>query len=253
MDEDSESDTVDGFTEQSTAWDTVLEPQEVPPSTSSGRHLCRLLGSAPPLGALAHQNDGGRPPRYVGVPRTVPPRKNRIDRDLWQAQWKLERAMHEMVTAMKLDDKSPMIRAAACIRSSWKDLHQQRRRLLAGKATYQLEARADEDRPRLLSKDEEAKIRRPRGPRREIHGGAHRANHGADNLANGVMAHGGPGIGPHLGAKGRGKARGPNMAKAVKSDGAQVQGPRMGLGSPLVGNPLPHSPQQHATQPSRRH
>ena len=144
---------------QALSWEDVLEATEATATTTEGQKLCQLLHSPPPLSMVSGQE---KPVRFSGLPKTVPPRKNMIDRQLWSAQWKLERVMQEMFQALEEDDKSKMLKAGAFARSAWEDLHQQRRRLMVGRQAGALDGRPDEDKPRLLSKEEEQKLRKPR-------------------------------------------------------------------------------------------
>ena len=57
-------------------------------------------------------------------------------------------------------NKKHLSQAGALIRSGWEDAHQNRRKLLAGKGKAALDARIDDQRPRLLTKEEEEKTRK---------------------------------------------------------------------------------------------
>ncbi len=173
-DEEYESETTSAERLRGTLeWDQILERPEIPAETLQGQQLCDLLSSPPPLASLANQGKE-RAERYIGVPKTVAPRKHVVDKQLWTAQWKMERTMHELVRAIECDDKSKILKAAAFTRSAWEDIHQQRRGLMAGRGRGQLDTRPDEDRPTLLTKEEEQKIRRGR-PQSGKGGGFHNA------------------------------------------------------------------------------
>ena len=60
-----------------------------------------------------------------------------------------------MLTALvETGDKECVPGVAALVRSSWEDCNQARRELIAGKGKAKLDKREDDDRPRLLSKEE---------------------------------------------------------------------------------------------------
>ena len=70
--------------------------------------------------------------------------------------------MAMLVDFQELWDEKSLTLAAAFARSSWEDLQQQRRGLLAGKAAPKLGPRKDQDAPRLLTPDEEEKVQKSR-------------------------------------------------------------------------------------------
>lgn len=96
--------------------------------------------------------------KYQNIPLTPPQRQHRMDIALQQPQAKLELAMNALVHHVETDDKQALLHTAAWIRSAWEDLHQQRRHTLAGKLSYKLEKRTDDNRPKLLTAEEENKI-----------------------------------------------------------------------------------------------
>ena len=98
-------------------------------------------------------------PQYTGVPQTAPPRKNRIDLNLFQAQKKLEDSMHMQMHFLETGDKKHLSMVAALTRSAWEDLNQNRRTLLAGKQSFKLNPRLDDDKPKLLTREEEQKVK----------------------------------------------------------------------------------------------
>ena len=110
----------------------------------------------PPLEQV--RRAGARVKRYTGVPVAPQARRNRIDQNLWILQQKLEIAMHLLIDALETGEPTQIDLAAAEIRSVWEDVLQQRRGLMAGKMANQLDRRPDDDRPRLLSPEEEKRV-----------------------------------------------------------------------------------------------
>ena len=101
--------------------------------------------------------------RYQKIPQTPPPRAHRVDKSLYMPQKKMEKAMHLLVQQVEntengADGHKAMAQAACQIRSAWEDLNQNRRHLLAGRASNHLQKRSDDNRPRLLTTEEEEKI-----------------------------------------------------------------------------------------------
>ena len=143
--------------DQGSPWTGLLKAPRAEPCTPDGAYLCSLFAAPPPFEALQCTIQDMR--LYNQVPQTAPPRKNRVDFNLHTAQKKQEQAMHMMVNYMECNDKRKLGMAAALIRSSWEDLNQNRRKLLAGKQAHKLEPRIDDDRQRLLTREEEQKVR----------------------------------------------------------------------------------------------
>lgn len=106
--------------------------------------------------------------QYKGVPQTPTARQHKIDQKLCQTQKKLELAMHLMVHQQETQNPHCQEVLAAAIRSAWEDLLQQRRTLMAGRQASKLEAREDDNRARLLSKEEEEKVEKARSARARI-------------------------------------------------------------------------------------
>ena len=158
MSEDNE-DQNDEAVEKPT-WLGVLAPTRVAPQVSDAVCLANLLVDPPPLDRLKPVETNRM---YEKVPETPPPRKNRVDQNLFVAQRKLEQCMHLLVHYCESGDRKSMVEGAAFCRSAWEDLQQQRRGLLAGKQSFRLEPRVDNTKARLLTKEEEAKlVRTPR-------------------------------------------------------------------------------------------
>ena len=66
--------------------------------------------------------------------------------------------MHLLIDALETGEPTPIDLAAAEIRSAWEDVLKQRRGLMAGKVVNRLDRRPDDDRPRLLSPNEEKRV-----------------------------------------------------------------------------------------------
>ena len=145
------------------SWGSLLKPTTVEPSTSNAQFLCQVLSSPPPTDKLKASEK--IMPCYAHIPLTPPPRKNRIDTQLYTGQKKLEHAMHMLTHHLETGDNESIGIGAAWIRSAWEDMHQQRRSLMAGKQAFKLDPRTDDTRPRLLTKEEEQKIQRQRRPK----------------------------------------------------------------------------------------
>ena len=162
MEEDQAEDSND---EQDSApsWGDILKATAVEATQEGALNLCQVLSLPPPLDQLRASEKSM--PFYTKVPQTPPARKNRVDANLCNAQKKMECAMHMLVHHLETNDKEAIGVGAAFVRSAWEDLQQQRRFLMAGKQSFKLEHRADDTRPKLLSKEEEQKIGRGRNPK----------------------------------------------------------------------------------------
>jgi len=67
-----------------------------------------------------------------------------------------------MIESQEDASASPTVLAAAMLRSAWEDINDTRRRSYAGNKSYNLDPRNDLDNPRLLSPEDEQKIRNGR-------------------------------------------------------------------------------------------
>ena len=141
-------------------WTSVLGVPRASPTRADAMTLCQLFSSPPPLGMV--KNALSDATKFEGVPPTPPPRANKLDKQLWTTQQKMETAMNLMVAQLETGDASRMATAGAMIRSAWEDLNENRRRLMAGRQSYALEARKDMDQTRLLTKEEAEKVRKAR-------------------------------------------------------------------------------------------
>jgi hypothetical protein len=124
-------------------------------------HLSQLLSSPPPLINLnASQHEMTH---YTGIPATPPPRRNnKVDRQWYQAQRKMEQAMHMLVHSLEQPNPQNIQGIGAWIRSAWEDAHQARRQFQAGRQAHQLQPRQDDTQPQLLTAEEKEKIMRSR-------------------------------------------------------------------------------------------
>ena len=152
------SDDGEDEVEEDPSWGNILLPTAVEPSSPAAQFLCQVLSTPPPIDKLKASEK--IMPCYAHIPQTPPPRKNRIDTQLYTGQKKLEHAMHMITHHIETGDREAIGIGAAWIRSAWEDMHQQRRSLMAGKESFKLDPSADDTRPRLLSKEEEQKIQR---------------------------------------------------------------------------------------------
>ena len=142
-------------------WDIVLRQGVATPSAAPAVQLAGMFAAPPPLDQLKGTEQ--KLIRYQGIPQTPAPRRHRTDTALFLAQRKQEIATHQLVHHLESGDRQSLGAAAAYIRSTWEDLQQQRRGLLAGRQSFKLDRRTDDNKARLLSKEEEQKI--TRGPR----------------------------------------------------------------------------------------
>ena len=97
--------------EKEVSWLNVLRTGALQPSSADSVALAKLLGEAPPLGQLKASTQGIR--QFQGVPQTPTPRKNKIDFHLFQAQKKLEDAMHMQMNFMESNEKRDISLMAA--------------------------------------------------------------------------------------------------------------------------------------------
>ena len=141
-------------------WHALLRTPATVPQTAHARELGALLENPPPLQQLKAQEQAQT--RYTSIPSTPPPRRHKIDRTMQTAQAKMEACMHAIVHHIETGEPKELGVAGAWARSAWEDLQQNRRNLMAGKQAFKLDPRPDDTRPKLLTKEEEQKIHRPR-------------------------------------------------------------------------------------------
>ena len=188
MVEDDEDDEFDTPSD----WAAVPGDTKVSASSPVACALCDLLEHPPPLELLKGPSQSAC---YAKIPETPSSRKHPIDQKLQIPQKKMEIAMHKLVLSLDTNDTREVQTAAAFIRSAWEDLQQQRRELVAGRNKNKLDRRPDDTKARLLTPEEEAKVRPPPPPSRHQWGkpsGGHHDFHGQS---------------AHKGGKGQGKGR----------------------------------------------
>jgi hypothetical protein len=150
--EDSEDETDED------PWDGVLPTLRRTP-LGAGLVLAQRLSCPPRLDGIKDQM---KQMHFVqGIPLTIPPRRHRTDRALYMAQSKLEGAMSLMVDVAEAAavTSGPLLAAAALVRSSFEDMTDLRRRTLAGYQSNKLDPREDSSQLRLLSPEEERRIK----------------------------------------------------------------------------------------------
>ena len=159
MEEDEQEE--EGEQEEATnKWQQVLGAALKKPHQPDARYISELLGSPPPLDSLTKGKT--QIDKWEGVPQTPKARRDPRDKKLWVAQDKIEMGLHLTVQFAETKDMQALAIATAYFRSSWEDLQQGRRQLIAGKQSRKLEPRQDDTAPKLLSRDEEKAIFRPR-------------------------------------------------------------------------------------------
>lgn len=142
-------------------WADVLRARSKNPEHAQA--FVSMLASAPPLPTL--KNTVECITLYTGVPSTPAARRHRTDSNLAQTQQKLELVMHLLVHFFEQPEVEKLVaaqhvaQASAWIRSAWQDLHEQRRSLFAGRQAWKLDPRPDDTKTRLLSQEEEKRIK----------------------------------------------------------------------------------------------
>jgi hypothetical protein len=148
---------------QDLGWVDRLTGAQTQVSVQGAASLVSLLASPPPLDLVAKQVR--EQVQYKGVPQTPAARQNKVDQRLFTIQKKMEIAMHQMVHQQEVQDPKSLEVIAAMLRSAWEDVQQQRRVLMAGRQAPKLDTREDDNRARLLSREEEDKIAKGRAAR----------------------------------------------------------------------------------------
>jgi hypothetical protein len=160
-------DEMDDDSEFPMGWQQLLGSKKTVATNATSVALVQLLENPPPLDSL--EDKKSETSLYQGVPETPPPRRNRVDFSLWQGQQKIEFALHNILHHLETGENTKIGIAAAWARSAWQDLHEQRRQLLAGgKGKTILERRPDEQKPRLITPQEEEKINRAKRPQAKV-------------------------------------------------------------------------------------
>ena len=142
-------------------WTDILKSRRHTATTPDGQLLGKLLSQPPPLLDLKHAQSDIK--LYQDVPESPPPTRHIQDKRLFDAQVKIEAALHLIMQSMEINDKQPTVEACAWLRSSWEDLLQARRKGFAGKQAWKLDARKDDNKPKLVSPEEEKKLRTGKG------------------------------------------------------------------------------------------
>lgn len=142
-------------------WTQILKSRRHAATSPDGQLLGKLLSQPPPL--LDLKNAQSDIKLFQDVPESPPPTRQIQDKRLFDAQVKIEAALHLIMQSLDINDKQPTIEAAAWLRSSWEDLLQTRRKAFAGKQSWKLDARKDDNKPKLVSPEEEKKLRTGKG------------------------------------------------------------------------------------------
>ena len=142
-------------------WSTILQSNKATLQSPIGQQVGQMLAMPPPLQQLKQTQQAIR--LYSGVPETPLPTKAVTDKRQFDAQVKIEAAMHLMLRSLEDDDQDYVIQAFAWLRSSWEDQLQTRRRSFAGKQSWKLDPRSDDNKPRLVSLEEEKKLKQGKG------------------------------------------------------------------------------------------
>jgi len=160
---DDVDDSEEEMEQAQASWDLVLKSSKLIAQAPDSTSLIAMLAEPPPLEKLKGAEQDAR--HFQGVPETPGPRRHKVDYGLWQAQHKMEEAMHSVVAHLEGGDQKHLGLAAAWLRSAWQDLHEQRRALLAGwKVRNLLDKRPDDVRARLLTAQEEENVSKSRKP-----------------------------------------------------------------------------------------
>ena len=160
--EGNEDDEEEG--DEQVQWGDMLPPRGMIASQPEAVCLSSMLAEPPPLDRLREAENGTT--IYTAEPQTPSARKHPIDQKLHTMQKKVETIMHLHIHHFETGDRDNKAigLSAALARSVWEDLNQQRRALLAGKQAFKLDPRKDDIKPRLLSKEEEKKVRQTPKP-----------------------------------------------------------------------------------------
>ena len=142
-------------------WTDLFKSSRVDATSPQGQQLWHMHQAPPPLMELKQAQS--EIVLYSGVPETPPPTKSPIDKRLLDAQAKFEAIMHLSVRALEDDDKKHIMQLSAWARSGWEDIHQLRRKNFAGRQSWKLDGRVDDNRCRLVTSEEEKKLRAGKG------------------------------------------------------------------------------------------
>ena len=207
-----------------TAWEDVLPVLKRPANAGAGEALVARLAHPPPLEKLKElQKDITG---IVGIPATVPARKNFRDKQLQLLQTKQEQILVLLTHAVEQTDcyDGPLITAAALARSTWEDLQDWRRKDFAGRDAHKLDRRSDSSSLRLLSPAEEKIVTPQRGKGKGKGKGfrpfqpANFQPHGYPNQQQGQYSNSSSNFRPWKGGKGKGRSRSaqPNKSSSMQ-------------------------------------
>jgi hypothetical protein len=143
--------------EESWQWTDLLPTTTVKATKEDAKGLCALLSRPPPWKMLKSTELENF--NFSGIPTTPPPRKNKKDGTMYTAQRKMENALQFLAHYLETGEKQSIGVGAAWCRSAWEDLQQQRRGVLSVTQGCKWETRHDDHRARLLTRDEEQRIR----------------------------------------------------------------------------------------------
>ena len=139
------------------SWDDIIKRKTIEANKLEARNLISLLRSAPSLQDLKFSDNSVI--LYSGVPETANPRRNKVDQQWWACQHKIEYSMQLLVHYLESNNHDTLGAVAAYLRSAWEEANEARRGYLAGRQAWKLETRHDDRRTRLLTEDEEKKVR----------------------------------------------------------------------------------------------
>ena len=141
------------LSDEEISWTSILPSRFSHAATDDGRRLVDLCQHPPPLQEIRLLMADIE--RFDMLPVTPPARAARADRSQATVQGKLEAAMHCLVGHVEYGNLKLLLALAGLLRSSWEDLHQQRRASAAGNRSWLLEPRPDRVEARLFSSEEE--------------------------------------------------------------------------------------------------
>ena len=138
-------------------WDDILTGTGRGASSELGVSLEDHMALPPPQAALKEALESLV--KYDKVPRTPQARGDRQDREYQAWQSRVEASLHLLLLCADAPSWDHMGMLMAVLRSLWEDISQARRRRFAGRESWKLDKRADDDAARLLSPEEEKRVR----------------------------------------------------------------------------------------------
>ena len=155
--------------EKDFTWERVFPTVKVSPITHVVHGVEVMMEIPPDLESLRNQEK--HLPRYEHVPETPPPRKSHLDHERQRLCKKIEMAMHAAISSLDSGNPEHLAMALGYMRSAWEDIHQSRRQAFAGRQRTKLDSRPDDNRTRLLTKDEEKEVEKGRMSKQKQHWG----------------------------------------------------------------------------------